>query len=170
MSEPLARVLDGRQAWYEHKLAHVAEAPSSTWIELGLNIPGWPKTPPWAESVFAEGSAGIVATADARCVARLCNDAGHFGLFVSPLPARAAKLRAVELERAHPWGRLWDMDCRGPRGPITRRSLGLAERMCLACHAPHDACIGTDRHSLPDLRRAAEAIAARPLVHSWKSS
>ena len=160
----LTRVLDGRQAWYECKIAHLAAAPSATWMELGLNVPGWPKHLEWTDRVFAEGCRRLVEQLDAQPVAKLRGDAGRFALFRCPLSARVAKRRAVELEQAHPWGRLWDIDCRGPGGPITRRALGLSERPCLACHRPHETCIGSGRHSLADVRRRAGAIAARPHI------
>lgn len=166
----LSRVLDGRQVWYERKLEQVAAAPSATWVELSLNIPGWPKQTAWTECVFTEGRRRLIAGLAARPAIQLSSDAGHFGLFQSPLSPREAKLRAVELERAHSWGRLWDIDCRGPDGPVTRRSLGIPQRSCLVCSRPHEACIGAGRHSLSDVRCRAEVIADQVPMVGQRSS
>lgn len=164
----LSRVLDGRQAWYEHKSSYLSRDPVATFIELSLNIPGWPKDEPWTESVFAEGCRHISERTSARLLTRLHTDAGRFALFRCHMHPNQAKRRVVALERHHPWGRLWDIDCRGARGSMTRRMLGLPERLCLACDRSHETCIGTGRHSIDLVRQRAHAIAARPLTNAYR--
>ena len=155
----LAAVLDARERWYLRKRSTMEAAAETTWIELSLNIPGWPKIDPWIETVHAAGLRAVPRRLGARLRARHHNAAGYFALFESQLDPVEAKRRAIDLEASHPVGRLWDLDCRGPLGVVTRRMLGLPERACLLCPRPHDACIGHGAHDTKALRTRAQHLA-----------
>jgi holo-ACP synthase len=88
---------------------------------------------------------------------------GPEALYVVDMEAFALKRALVELEAAHPLGRLWDIDAICPRkGTIARRDLGLAPRRCLICDDAAHACARSRRHSLEELHAMI-----REMVHAY---
>ena len=158
----LGRVLRGREAWFQAKAPLMAKAPEATWVELSLNIPGWPKCSQWTKPVFDAAIDAIFTATGSAATLAIENDAGHFCLFNVPLSAPGAKAAAVGLEASHPWGRLWDIDVYAGSQKLPREITGASERRCLACYRPHSECIASRRHPREALRLAAKLIATTP--------
>jgi holo-ACP synthase len=75
---------------------------------------------------------------------------GPEALLVVDAPARDLKLALAALEDTHPLGRLWDLDVLAPEtGPVSRRSLDLPPRRCLACGEEAHACARNQAHPHP---------------------
>lgn len=71
----------------------------------------------------------------------------------------ALKSLTVEIEDAHPLGRLWDLDVIDPAtSVVSRHSLGLPPRRCLLCSAPAHACARSRAHSLAELLTAIRQV------------
>ena len=64
-------------------------------------------------------------------------------------PAEEVKRALVALEQHHPLGRLWDLDTIDETGrALSRRALGLADRLCLICDREAHLCARARTHSL----------------------
>jgi holo-ACP synthase len=75
---------------------------------------------------------------------------GPEALLAVDAPARDLKRALAALEDTHPLGRLWDLDVIAPdTGPVSRRSLDLPPRRCLACGEEAHACARSQAHPLP---------------------
>lgn len=73
--------------------------------------------------------------------------------------AQEIKAATIELEHAHPLGRLWDFDVICPQaGVIGRRALNHDGRRCLICDGPAHACARARRHPLPAVIANVEAL------------
>ena len=97
----------------------------------------WPATLEWAE----EGPAGPAA------------------LYAVEADPDELKRALIDLETAHPMGRLWDLDVTDPKlGALSRRSLGLPVRRCLLCGEPAHACARSRAHPLAQLLDAIEGV------------
>lgn len=70
------------------------------------------------------------------------------------------KTSLVQLEEAHPWGRLWDIDVVTGAGPVARTELGFAQRTCLICDKPSPECARSRAHSVEELVAQMHAIVA----------
>ena len=133
-------------------------------LSLCLNIPGPDKNPPGAERAFVFLQAALRAaharalrrrhaTSAARRKVRLYEMRGSgadglYWLLLSPLPGSTLKRMAVRLERAHPLGRLADIDVLTQTGePVSRVDLGLPPRACFLCGEPAALCRRSRRHS-----------------------
>ena len=84
---------------------------------------------------------------------------GPEALYCVKADAMSLKRRLVELENAHPLGRLWDFDVITPdhRG-LSRADLGYPARRCLVCERPSHECGRSQRHPLGDLRNAVTTL------------
>jgi holo-ACP synthase len=90
------------------------------------------------------------------------SDTGPEAIYVVDVQAELLKAATVELEDAHPLGRLWDLDVLAP-GPrmLSRRHLGFPARRCLLCERPASECGRARRHPLRDLSAAMQEIVNR---------
>ncbi|EMT6575221.1 citrate lyase holo-[acyl-carrier protein] synthase [Providencia sp. PROV130] len=62
------------------------------------------------------------------------------------------KKLCVRLERAHPLGRLWDIDVINThKRPISRSEVGLPPRRCLLCEKPAHLCARSHAHDVHTL-------------------
>lgn len=155
----LQQVLLARERRYLVRRHHESTSPHQTFVEVGLNVPGMPKSgSPW-DDLFAVAVRRLSVALGPPALS-CCDDAGHWALFVTELPAKQAKQLGVSLESDRPWGRLLDLDCRSAQGPITRAALGLRPRECYLCQREAQACILAQRHPLEALRARALELAA----------
>lgn len=84
---------------------------------------------------------------------------GPEALYGVEADARSLKRRLVELENAHPLGRLWDFDVITPdHGGLSRADLGYPARRCLVCERPSHECGRSQRHPLGELQNAIAAL------------
>lgn len=146
---------DRRQALLERRFP--SEFPAI--VMLSLNLPGDRKTGARAERLFHWGERALLAALPAERL-HLENDTlGPFALYGVDLAAGAAKLKAIEVETAHPAGRLLDLDIYDPAGrPVDRAGLGLIPRTCLLCSEAAVACIRAQRHLGTELQARAHAV------------
>jgi holo-ACP synthase CitX len=128
-------------------------------IELTLNIPGTPKRGFIWENIFEKSVALISQHVPAQLLKSLSDSAGYYALFYSDANPIIAKQKTCFIEQTCKWGRLLDIDCYRNQVKISRDEIGLQERKCILCNCPHSYCIETHRHSLNELREAAELIA-----------
>lgn len=85
--------------------------------------------------------------------------AGPEALYAVEADSEQLKRAMIDLETAHPMGRLWDLDVTDPQiGALSRRSLGLPVRQCIVCDEPAHACARSRAHPLPELLGAIERI------------
>jgi len=99
---------------------------------------------------------------------------GHYGLFVTGLPALLARKRACRLDNHAPWASLLDIECYGTAGSfgtmgkVPRETVGASPRRCALCGADHEACQARRRHSPEALLTGVRKFAAgltEPAVH-----
>ena len=85
---------------------------------------------------------------------------GPEALYVIDGEAEALKSACIELEDAHPMGRLWDLDVIAP-GPrlLSRKQFGLPPRRCLVCERPAFECGRSRRHGVDELLGAIARLA-----------
>jgi holo-ACP synthase/triphosphoribosyl-dephospho-CoA synthase len=80
-------------------------------------------------------------------------------LIVSEGDPRAVKAQMVELEEAHPVGRLFDLDVYDLQGrPVSRQDLGIAPRTCLICGGDVQECRRGGKHTLLELQAEIERM------------
>ncbi|GFO58983.1 apo-citrate lyase phosphoribosyl-dephospho-CoA transferase [Geomonas silvestris] len=146
---------DRRQALLERRFP--SEFPAI--VMLSLNLPGDRKTGARAERLFRWGEQALLAALPARLLTRDSDALGPFALYGVSLTAEPAKLKAIEVEAAHPAGRLLDLDIYDPAGrPVDRAGLGLSPRTCLLCSEAAVACIRAQRHQGAELQARAHAV------------
>ncbi|GFO67752.1 apo-citrate lyase phosphoribosyl-dephospho-CoA transferase [Geomonas limicola] len=146
---------DRRQALLERRFP--SEYPAI--LMLSLNLPGDRKTGPRAERLFRWGEQALLAALPARLLAREDDALGPFALYGVGLAAEPAKRKAIEVETAHPAGRLLDLDIYDPSGrPVDRAGLGISPRTCLICSEAAVACIRAGRHDGAQLQARAHAV------------
>ena len=150
-------------------------------LSLRLNIPGTDKNPPGAERAFVLLQAAL-RVAHARALrlrqgrraprrkailheVRGAGADGQYWLLPSRLPGILLKRMAVRLERAHPLGRLADIDVLTQTGvPVSRADLGLPPRACFLCGEPAALCRLSRRHSPEALITFVAALLEKPEV------
>jgi len=154
----LPELLAARDARYDLRRRSAGATPSI--IEVALNVPGWPKVSADLRTVFDWALEEVELSTGAARLHEGEDAAGYFALYTSVAPARELKIEAVAIEERAPWGRLLDIDCyEGPQ-KASRWSVGLPERSCFLCAAPHETCIGEQRHDQGALREAVDGLAA----------
>lgn len=126
---------------------------------FSLNLPGDRKTGARADRLFRWGERALLAALPVQAVEAGCDALGPFALYRLPITARQAKLAAIEVELAHPAGRLLDLDLYDSTGlPVDRVSLGIPPRACLLCQEAALACIRARRHDSASLQARADAV------------
>jgi holo-ACP synthase len=146
---------DQRQALLER----LFPASFPTTVMLSLNLPGDAKTGTRAEQLFVWGEGELAGALPLVRVLQGSDALGPFALYHSSLPAREAKLIAVEVESGHPAGRLLDLDIYDASGQqLGRAGLGFPPRNCLLCAEAALACIRTGRHTSKALKAQAHMV------------
>jgi holo-ACP synthase len=126
-------------------------------VSIGVVMPGPVKDNENARTILAAATEALGSLfAEKKWPIRLFDPVfgitGPEALYAVEANALDIKRSLVELEDAHPLGRLWDLDVICPKqGILSRRALGHAPRRCLACDAEAHACARSQRHSLPQL-------------------
>lgn len=131
-------------------------------IFLSLNIPGEEKSPPGAEALFAWALESLVASLPGLSLLERGEDRlGPFALLVADQEAIMVKRLCISLEERHPAARLIDLDVYDHCGiQISRSSLGLPPRACLACRQPAVECIRLGRHGYREVAARVEGLLA----------
>lgn len=150
---------DGRASAVERLSG--ALPPGRSLVFLSLNIPGPDKNGARLDGLFASARAAVLLALPDGLVAGEGRDAlGPWAIVTceaSPVPV---KRLSIALEESLPAGRLLDIDVYDAGGrPVTRGSLGLPPRRCLACGEPAVDCIRLQRHPSAELAEAAGRLA-----------
>jgi holo-ACP synthase len=146
---------DQRQALLER----LFPASFPTTLMLSLNLPGDAKTGERAEQLFVWGEQELTGALPMHRVLQGSDALGPFALYHSSLPAREAKLIAMEVEGGHPAGRLLDLDIYDASGQqLGRSGLGFPPRSCLLCEEAALACIRAGRHTSKALKAQAHMV------------
>jgi holo-ACP synthase len=126
-------------------------------VSLTIVMPGSVKDGALPRGVLTEALVAIDRVAEARGWPVLSRDVswqatGPEALYVIDGEAEALKSACIELEDAHPLGRLWDLDVLAP-GPrlLSRKQFGLPPRRCLVCERPAFECGRSRRHGVDEL-------------------
>jgi holo-ACP synthase CitX len=154
----LPELLAARDARYDLRRRSAGATPSI--LEVALNVPGWPKVSGDLRAVFDWALGEVERSTGATRLHEAEDAAGYFALYTSVAPARELKIEAVAIEGRAPWGRLLDIDCYEASQKASRRSVGLPERSCFLCAAPHETCIGEQSHDQVALREIVDGLAA----------
>lgn len=135
---------------------------------LTVVMPGPVKDSATARRLLAEACGATEAALDAAgwaVLERIDTQAptGPEAIFVVDAPAGALKRRLLELEEAHPLGRLWDIDVIAAEGGemrvLSRREFGLPPRACLVCGGPAHVCARSRAHPVAELVAIIESRA-----------
>ena len=129
-------------------------------VSFTLNIPGPVKQSPLYARVHAEGLGLLLRCLPVAAYRKWDFSTGSEALLAVGMDARDLKRFAMRVEEGHPLGRLFDLDVLDEAGgKLSRRDLGAAPRRCLVCPRPAAECARSQRHPLPELLRAVEALA-----------
>lgn len=127
-------------------------------VSVTLVVPGPVKDPPWAERVFAAAMAEVEAMGVAHAETHE-TVAGPSGLaVVLGRDAYTVKRASVEVEEAHRWGRLFDLDVVLSGVPLQRSEVGAPPRRCLVCDGAAAPCARARAHDLLALDAAIEEL------------
>jgi len=146
---------DQRQALLER----LFPADFPTTLMLSLNLPGDAKSGARAEQLFVWGEQALSGALPLVRALQGSDALGPFALYHSHLPAREAKLIAMEVENGHPAGRLLDLDIYDASGrQLDRAGLGFPPRGCLLCGEAAVACIRAGSHTSKALKAQAHMV------------
>jgi len=161
ISSQARAVLNAREKRYMTKQHLIQMSPALTCIEVSMNIPGLPKIGHQWRRVFRAGVQRLHEKFEIVELKEQVDPAGYYALLFTGVEAKGAKRICCEIEMEEPWGRLLDVDCSGPNGKLSRRSLGLPDRACMLCGGSQEACIRQKKHSLEQVRMVATRLAGR---------
>lgn len=159
----LMEVLDNREyrATKQQELLH---AHHQTLVCLTLNIAGPQKVNRLIHKGYLEGKSALLRKLLAADIPLLLEEeiienTGYEGFFVVAGNAADVKRITLELEDAHPLGRLYDFDvlsCDGEK--LSREDFGFPGRTCLLCGQPAFLCGRNRTHSAKELYQRAMEI------------
>ncbi len=160
----LEQLLDSREARAarQKKLVEIFEAPI---VSFTVNMPGACKRMPMSCRVFETGFAALLeklSEGKRKIVFKetYLLDTGYEALLAVKLDERILKECMLEIEDAHPMGRLFDFDVIGLDGcNISREMMGYPKRKCLLCEDEAHACGRSRKHSIDALMEKIKAIA-----------
>lgn len=133
-------------------------------VALAVNMPGKIKKSPLIMDFLYHGLQQIRALLSAHNL-EICYEAVHplsagpFAILAVSGEAAHIKKLTVQLEEAHAYGRLWDMDvydCEYRQ--ISRSELALSPRSCFICNQPAAVCVYARKHSPEELLTAAQTL------------
>ncbi|AKK63824.1 citrate lyase holo-[acyl-carrier protein] synthase [Xanthomonas oryzae] len=132
-----------------------------TVLQLGVNVPGFPKDRAAASRAFAAGLKAVQGMAlPVRPARQFVGDSGLAALFVCDAPPVDVKRAAVGLEEASLVGRTWDIDVYGPDGrTVARADLRIGPRECFVCNGVAKRCAATRAHDLATVAARFDALA-----------
>jgi len=133
-------------------------------ICLTVNAPGSWKNSPAARQAFRAGCSELLRQLALCGVSPvLCETSdsitGCEAFLVVNMHETLLKELTVQIENAHPLGRLLDYDVIGRDGmAISRVSLGYPARKCLLCGEPAHACARNQTHSMEELHNQIDSM------------
>lgn len=135
-------------------------------LSITLSIPGPHKTSDVLERVFDALVSEVDRALEGVPVRDRLRTGGVSGpelLMLVELDARELKRRMVDIEQAHPLGRLADLDVLGRTGDtfgsVSRTELGCPPRSCLICDGEAKACARSRAHTVSEMQeKIAEII------------
>jgi len=128
--------------------------PASTLLCLTVLAPGSEKRTPQTLRVAAAGEVALRSAFEGQTTRFFARDlpTGYEAYLLTPLTPLDAKRRAVEIEDAHPIGRLFDIDVLDRDGrPIDRGAVGAQPRRCLLCDHEARYCMRAHSHTTEEL-------------------
>jgi len=134
-------------------------------ISFTVNMPGARKSTALGTSIFLEGCCEIMKRLEDKGKLPVHHEArdlltGSEAYVIVDMDGRALKELMLEIENAHPLGRLWDFDVIGRDGlTVSREALGYPKRKCLLCDEDAHACARSRAHSLDELLRKIHSMA-----------
>lgn len=125
-------------------------------LQLSVNIPGNQKTSPEITDIYLAGLAMLrneFAGEIQKTESFPHFKTGPEAYLLVKGSLKEVKKRCCKLEKAHPSGRLWDLDVFDSKGQgISRRELGMPPRTCFLCGEPAHLCARSRRHSAAELQ------------------
>lgn len=133
-------------------------------ISFTVNMPGPRKKTPVSRQIFREGCEVLMKLLDKNGASLACfepcePDTGPEAYFAVAMDERDLKAQVLQLEEAHPLGRLFDFDVIGQEGqPVSREALGHPKRKCLLCEKDAHICGRSREHSVEELLKKIQSI------------
>jgi len=152
----LDRVLEGRESRY--RLQRWLLAKVDVVAQVSLNVPGYPKDVKGSRFLvekISEVYASQIEKVGGKVTTRVLleNGMGPAALVgTTCIDAFQAKTIAIDLEEAHEWGRILDIDVLTASGAISRKDIKCPPRKCLICDDDGKSCASTRRHDLWEIR------------------
>ncbi len=162
----LAALLDSREARAIHQ-KELLRGYGQPVVCVLANMPGAVKNNPAARAVVKAGMDALNKALLAQAIPILHLEerpliTGPEGYCVASCPEQALKRLCYDIECAHPWGRLMDLDVIGGSGvPLSRKSLGAPPRTCLVCGGSAADCGRSQAHPLEEVYEKISEILDR---------
>ena len=155
MQITLEQLLKARDDRYARQLALTKEWPDRTLVCLTVVLPGPVKRDARSLKV-AEAAVAAVQEVLRPEVHELYDlETGYEGYFLVDGALLDVKKACCEIENAHPYGRLMDLDVLEPVGdtvvPVGRDRVGEEPRRCLLCGRPARECMRSHAHSYDEI-------------------
>ncbi|MBF9015322.1 MULTISPECIES: citrate lyase holo-[acyl-carrier protein] synthase [unclassified Oceanispirochaeta] len=151
----LTEMLDAREMRSHHRQKLICLHKSAL-IQLSINSPGSEKNSSVITEIFSEGLRSILKKFDESIIeynSETQSNTGPQAFIAIALPARKIKMKTSSIELSHPLGRLWDIDVYDvDKRLLSRKELGLPERLCYICREPAHVCSRSQRHTQEDLK------------------
>ena len=162
MEITLEQLLKARDDRYARQLALTKEWPDRTLVCLTVVLPGPVKRDARSLKV-AEAAVAAVQEVLRPEVHELYDlETGYEGYFLVDGALLDVKKACCEIENAHPYGRLMDLDVLEPVGetvvPVGRDRVGEEPRRCLLCGRPARECMRAHAHPYREIFRVIDRI------------
>lgn len=146
----ISNILNDREKRY-YKILSFIEQYQLPVVCGKINYPGQDKNTPEAQRAFEVLQQLILSsfTAHSMDCETLSGHDGKSILMPVNLSPKEAKKKALELEKSHPLGRIFDIDVYIEGGKsIGRSDMGLESRKCLLCGKEARLCIREQKHTV----------------------
>ena len=162
MEITLEQLLKARDDRYARQLALTKKWPDRNLVCLTVVLPGPVKRDARSLKV---AEAAVTAVQDVLCpeIHELYDlETGYEGYFLVEGSLLDVKKACCEIENAHPYGRLMDLDVLEPIGdtvvPVGRDRVGEEPRRCLLCDRPARECRRAHAHSYGEILQTIDKI------------
>ncbi|MDF7682742.1 citrate lyase holo-[acyl-carrier protein] synthase [Lactobacillus sp. ESL0679] len=133
--------------------------PSSTLLDIKLNIPGPIKNNHYLKQLFTTGCTNLEKDLKAQgikynLVTSWDNPSGCENFYLLNANAKDVKQVTITFEDENRLGRLFDADVliKEQNAALSRSKLGLPVRRCFLCNRPAKECARSRRHSVAELQ------------------
>jgi len=162
MEITLEQLLAARDARYARQLALTKEWPDKTLVCMTVVLPGPVKRDARSLKVAEAGAEAVRAVFNPVHHEVYDLETGYEGYFLVDTPLLDAKKACCQIEEAHPFGRLMDLDVLEPVGetvvPVGRDRVGEPPRPCLLCGRPARECMRAHTHTYSELLARMDEI------------